>query len=131
MGELPATLTEEQLARLDTLTREAIDERLRVLEGVSGAVYRCVEELTRVRSVLPPRSRGDAGAGARREQPTAASSEPSSTSSAGTAGREEAPSVANGNGKAVDVGVASSEEERSSSETESDEFEVEGGFVVR
>ena len=104
---------------------------LRVLEGVSGAVYRCVEELTRVRSVLPPRPRGDAGAGARREQPTAASSEPSSTSSAGTAGREEAPSVANGNGKAVDVGAASSEEERSSSETESDEFEVEGGFVVR
>ena len=39
---------------MDRLTRDAIDERLRVLEGVSGAVYRCIEELTRVRSVLPP-----------------------------------------------------------------------------
>ncbi|KAH9913456.1 uncharacterized protein BXZ73DRAFT_92953 [Epithele typhae] len=53
LAELPAALTDAQLARLDALTREAIDERLRVLEGVSGAVYRCVEELTRVRSVLP------------------------------------------------------------------------------
>ncbi|OJT11121.1 ERAD-associated E3 ubiquitin-protein ligase HRD1 [Trametes pubescens] len=53
LGQLPPTLTEDQLARLDRLTREAIDERLRVLEGVSGAVYRCMEELTRVRSVLP------------------------------------------------------------------------------
>jgi len=53
LDRLPATLTDEQLARLDRLTREAIEERLRVLEGVSGAVYRCIEELTRVRSVLP------------------------------------------------------------------------------
>ncbi|OCH90258.1 hypothetical protein OBBRIDRAFT_755279 [Obba rivulosa] len=52
--QLPTTLTDVQLAHLDQLTREAIDERLRVLEGVSGAVYRCIEELTRVRSVLPP-----------------------------------------------------------------------------
>lgn len=35
------------------MTREGIDERLRVLENVSGAVYRCIEELTRIRSVLP------------------------------------------------------------------------------
>lgn len=54
MSTLPPTLTEDQLTRLDRLTRDAIDERLRVLEGVSGAVYRCIEELTRVRSVLPP-----------------------------------------------------------------------------
>ena len=53
LAELPPTLTDAQLARLDRLTRDAIDERLRVLEGVSGAVYRCVEELTRLRSVLP------------------------------------------------------------------------------
>ncbi|CAL1708229.1 unnamed protein product [Somion occarium] len=53
ISELPPTLTDEQLGRLDRLTREAIDERLRVLEGVSGAVYRCIEELTRMRSVLP------------------------------------------------------------------------------
>ncbi|KAH9851484.1 hypothetical protein C2E23DRAFT_869396 [Lenzites betulinus] len=54
LGQLPPTLTEEQLARLDRLTREAIDERLRVLEGVSGAIFRCMEELTRVRSVMGP-----------------------------------------------------------------------------
>ena len=38
---------------MDTLTREAIDERLRVLEGVSGAVYRCIDDLLRMRSALP------------------------------------------------------------------------------
>lgn len=53
LAELPQTLTDEQLGRLDRLTREAIDERLRILEGVSGTVWRCVEELTRLRSVLP------------------------------------------------------------------------------
>ncbi|KAI0066151.1 hypothetical protein BV25DRAFT_1879222 [Artomyces pyxidatus] len=54
LSALPPTLTEEQLGRLDVLTRDSIDERLRVLESVSGAIYRCVEELTRLRSVLPP-----------------------------------------------------------------------------
>lgn len=53
LATLPPTLTDAQLAQLDVLTREAIDERLRVLEGVSSAMYRCVEELTRIRSVLP------------------------------------------------------------------------------
>lgn len=38
---------------MDRVTREAIDERLRVLEGVSGAVFRCIEDLMRVRSALP------------------------------------------------------------------------------
>lgn len=38
---------------MDRLTREAIDERLRILEGVSNTVYRCIEDLTRVRSALP------------------------------------------------------------------------------
>jgi hypothetical protein len=50
---LPPTLTDAQLAHLDVLTREAIDERLRVLETISSTMYRCVEELTRLRSVLP------------------------------------------------------------------------------
>ncbi|KAG5646278.1 hypothetical protein DXG03_003874 [Asterophora parasitica] len=50
---LPPTLTDEQLAHMDQLTREAIDERLRVLEGVSGAVYRCIDDLMRMRSALP------------------------------------------------------------------------------
>ncbi|KAG6862308.1 hypothetical protein C0995_016006 [Termitomyces sp. Mi166 len=50
---LPPTLTEEQLAVMDRLTREAIDERLRVLEGVSSAVYRCIDDLIRMRSALP------------------------------------------------------------------------------
>lgn len=38
----------------DRLTREAIDERLRVLGGVDEVVNRCIDELTRMRSVLPP-----------------------------------------------------------------------------
>lgn len=50
---LPPNLTEEQLILMDQITREAIDERLRILEGVSVAVNRCVEDLTRVRSALP------------------------------------------------------------------------------
>ncbi|QRV96606.1 E3 ubiquitin-protein ligase synoviolin [Ceratobasidium sp. AG-Ba] len=52
-GQLPAAMSESQLANLDRLTREAIDERLRVLEGVQTTVWRCVEELTRLRSALP------------------------------------------------------------------------------
>ncbi|KAF7375990.1 RING-type domain-containing protein [Mycena sanguinolenta] len=53
LSQLPPTLTDEQLALMDSVTREAIDERLRVLEGVSGAVYRCIDELMRMRSALP------------------------------------------------------------------------------
>jgi len=53
-GELPPRLSDAQLATLDTLTREAIDERLRVLESVSARATMCVEELLRMRSVLPP-----------------------------------------------------------------------------
>jgi E3 ubiquitin-protein ligase synoviolin len=53
-SRIPPTLTEEQLAGLDVLTRESIDERLRILEGVSGAVYRCIDDLMRLRSALPP-----------------------------------------------------------------------------
>ncbi|KAF8070295.1 hypothetical protein FPV67DRAFT_1010811 [Lyophyllum atratum] len=50
---LPPTLTDDQLALMDRLTRDAIDERLRVLEGVSGAVYRCIDDLMRMRSAIP------------------------------------------------------------------------------
>lgn len=53
LAALPPTLTDAQLAHLDVLTRDAIDERLRVLEGISSTIYRCVDELTRLRSVLP------------------------------------------------------------------------------
>ncbi len=54
ISQLPPTLTDDQLTVLDRVTREAIDERIRILEGVSGAVYRCIDELIRVRSALPP-----------------------------------------------------------------------------
>ncbi|VDC03607.1 unnamed protein product [Peniophora sp. CBMAI 1063] len=56
LTQLPQTLSDEQLQRLDRLTREAIDERLRVLENVSTALQRSIDELARVRSVLPPSS---------------------------------------------------------------------------
>ena len=52
--QLSPNLTDEQLANLDRLTRESIDERLRILEGVSGAVYRCIDDLMRLRSAIPP-----------------------------------------------------------------------------
>jgi E3 ubiquitin-protein ligase synoviolin len=51
--QLPPTLTEHQLSVLDHLTREAIDERLRVLERVSSTIYQSIEDLMRVRSALP------------------------------------------------------------------------------
>jgi len=58
ISQLPPTLTEAQLALMDRVTREAIDERLRVLEGVSGAVFRCIEDLMKVRSSLPASTPG-------------------------------------------------------------------------
>lgn len=53
LGNIPSHLNDEQLDRLDRLTREAIDERLLVLEGVSNTVYRCIDDLMRMRSTLP------------------------------------------------------------------------------
>lgn len=79
LSQLPPTLTDEQLSRLDRLTREAIDERLRVLEGVSGAVYRCIEELTRMRSVLPPREQGGHAASSSATQDVPSTSEATSS----------------------------------------------------
>lgn len=60
MSQLPSALTDEQLLRVaDRLTREAIDERLRLLGSVDDVVNRCIDELTRMRSVLPPVGGGD------------------------------------------------------------------------
>ncbi|KAJ3864089.1 hypothetical protein EV359DRAFT_41785 [Lentinula novae-zelandiae] len=53
-SSLVASLSDQQLALMDQTTREAIDERLIVLEGVSTAVYRCIDDLVRMRSALPP-----------------------------------------------------------------------------
>ncbi|TEB37547.1 hypothetical protein FA13DRAFT_1771004 [Coprinellus micaceus] len=52
-ARLPSHLNDEQLATMDHLTREAIDERLRVLERVSNTLYGCVDDLLRMRSSLP------------------------------------------------------------------------------
>ncbi|RPD54199.1 hypothetical protein L227DRAFT_556717 [Lentinus tigrinus ALCF2SS1-6] len=87
LSQLPPTLTDEELARLDRLTRDAIDERLRVLEGVSGAIYRCMEELTRVRSVLPASS-SSSGTGRAAEASTSTSTAASGSGFAASEGEE-------------------------------------------
>lgn len=86
-GQLPPNLTDAQLGQLDRLTREAIDERLRVLEGVQSTVWRCVEDLTRLRSALPETATGVSalrlGGGAGSETSASASRETSIGSSFG------------------------------------------------
>jgi E3 ubiquitin-protein ligase synoviolin len=72
-GQLPPSLSEAQLLNLDRVTRETIDERLRVLEGVQQTVWRCVEDLTRLRSVL-----SDPLDGTRRESSSSAEAAPGS-----------------------------------------------------
>jgi E3 ubiquitin-protein ligase synoviolin len=57
-SQLPQILTDDQLLRMDVLTREAIDERLKVLGRVDQVLNMCIDELTRVRSVLPPAGSG-------------------------------------------------------------------------
>jgi E3 ubiquitin-protein ligase synoviolin len=53
--QIPSVLTDEvQMRRLDAWTREAIDERLRVLEDVQQSLWRAAAELQRVRGALPP-----------------------------------------------------------------------------
>ena len=52
-GSLPPIVTEQQLQVLDRLTREAIDERLRILENVQLTTARCAIDLLRCRSMLP------------------------------------------------------------------------------
>ncbi|CAE6533558.1 unnamed protein product [Rhizoctonia solani] len=66
-GQLPTDISDTQLRQLDRVTRETIDERLRVLENVQTTVWQCVEELTRLRSSLPDpgqeERRGSSGSG--------------------------------------------------------------------
>lgn len=106
---LPPTLTDEQLSRMDTLTREAIDERLRLLENVSSTVHRCIEDLTRVRSVLPASSATGNGSlwgnGSTPETKSASETNETGTSSSARA-TEKRPER-----EAVMVGVSSEEEE--------------------
>ncbi|KAI5123985.1 hypothetical protein M0805_006396 [Coniferiporia weirii] len=52
--DLPSTLSDEQLVVLDQLTREAIDERLRILENIQITTARCAMELLRTESQNPP-----------------------------------------------------------------------------
>lgn len=46
-------MNEEEIRNWDRVTREAIDERLRVLGRVDEIVNRLVDELTRLRSTIP------------------------------------------------------------------------------
>jgi hypothetical protein len=53
LEQLPGTLNEDEMRNWDRVTREAIDERLRVLSRVDEIVNRLVDELTRLRSTIP------------------------------------------------------------------------------
>lgn len=53
LEQLPVTLNEEELRNWDRVTREAIDERLRVLSRVDEIVNRLGDELTKLRSTIP------------------------------------------------------------------------------
>ena len=53
-SRVPRRLTEDQLAQLDTLTRESIDLRLRILDGISATLNECIDDLMELRSALPP-----------------------------------------------------------------------------
>lgn len=55
---LPPVVTPDQLEHLDKLTRAGIDARLKVLENVQATLWKCAEDLTLVRSVLPDTSVG-------------------------------------------------------------------------
>ncbi len=52
-SRVPRRLTEDQLAQLDILTRESIDLRLRILDGVSVTLNECIDDLMELRSALP------------------------------------------------------------------------------
>lgn len=52
LEQLPSTLNEGEIRNWDRVTREAIDERLRVLTRVDEVVNRLVDELTRLRSTI-------------------------------------------------------------------------------
>ena len=68
---------------MDRLTREAIDERLRILDDVQSVTSRCIDELLRCRSVLPratPRTEAETSPSRTQQQQQAAPSSASSTS---------------------------------------------------
>ena len=50
---MPNTLNEEEIRNWDRVTREVIDERLRVLSRVDEVLNRLVDELTKLRSAIP------------------------------------------------------------------------------
>ncbi|KAG0166495.1 E3 ubiquitin-protein ligase hrd1 [Apophysomyces sp. BC1015] len=50
---VPSVLTEEQLAVLSTTTREAIVQRLRILETVQSQIFESMQLLARTLSVIP------------------------------------------------------------------------------
>ncbi|GJJ06288.1 hypothetical protein Clacol_000479 [Clathrus columnatus] len=89
----PFPLTEEQLRRLDMLTREAIDERLRIIEDVQGVMWRCAEELVRARSMLPAARRtnetGNPGSAPSSSTPTTSVSNPPNAKSSAKDGNVE------------------------------------------
>jgi len=92
---------------MDRVTREAIDERLRVLEGVSGAVFRCIEDLMRVRSSLP------APTNTPETVPSTANPSASASSSSDAAGRYQ-PSIASAS-STLDEAIAGAREAAESS----------------
>lgn len=52
-SELPESLSDEQLQILSTVTREAMTQRLRLLETVQNQIYQSMQLLTQALSVMP------------------------------------------------------------------------------
>ncbi|EIW82888.1 hypothetical protein CONPUDRAFT_101339 [Coniophora puteana RWD-64-598 SS2] len=97
LTQLPSVISDAQLATMDRVTREAVDERLRVLENISITVNRCMDDLMRLRSAMPPPLSPDLGQNAQPSvppapQPYRAEGESSSNSTSRTSSREEVPS---------------------------------------
>ncbi|KAJ3574657.1 hypothetical protein NP233_g1625 [Leucocoprinus birnbaumii] len=104
LTQLPQQITDAQLARLDGLTREAIDERLRILQSISGTVHQCVENLLRVRSALPVE---EALNGGFQPHSTHLDSSSGATSSETSISKEEEHNSTRDKGKGVDRGSGS------------------------
>lgn len=56
MSPAVSSAIDEQLLRSGHLTKEGIEERLRMLEGVQRSIWKAVEDLTMISSVLPSAS---------------------------------------------------------------------------
>ncbi|KAG8894397.1 hypothetical protein FRB99_001291, partial [Tulasnella sp. 403] len=50
---LQHTLSDEEVARLDPETQESLESRLNVLTSVEGKLWKCIDELTKLRSAYP------------------------------------------------------------------------------